>query len=125
LRDANSASKHKVLIDCAKKSIKLTTEDGEELVYEAEPLVTSKGATNHLKLNKLEAGQNHDVWIVDQCADVFSEELPGMPPDHDIEFVIELIHGTTSIYKSPYRISDKQLALLKEQIHELQRKGYI
>jgi hypothetical protein len=48
--------KHKVLIDCAKKSIKLTTEDGKELVYEAEPLVTSKGATNHLKLNKLEVG---------------------------------------------------------------------
>jgi hypothetical protein len=45
-------SKHKVPIDYAKKSIKLTTEDGKELVYEAKPLVTSKGATNHLKLNK-------------------------------------------------------------------------
>jgi hypothetical protein len=49
-------SKHKVLIDCAKKSIKLTIEDGKELVYEAELLVTSKGATNHLMLNKLEVG---------------------------------------------------------------------
>jgi hypothetical protein len=46
-------SKHKVLIDCTKKSIKLTIEDGKELVYEAEPLVTSKGATNRLKFNKL------------------------------------------------------------------------
>jgi hypothetical protein len=45
-------SKHKVLIDCAEKFVKLTTEDGNELVYEAEPLVTSKGATNHFKLNK-------------------------------------------------------------------------
>jgi hypothetical protein len=51
-------SKHKVLIDCTKKFVKLTTEDGKELVYEAEPLVTSKGATNHLKLSKLEVGQN-------------------------------------------------------------------
>jgi hypothetical protein len=51
-------SKHKALIDCAKKSIKLTTEDGKELVYEAEPLVTSKGATDRLKLNKLEVSQN-------------------------------------------------------------------
>jgi hypothetical protein len=42
-------SKHKVLIDCTKKSIKLTTEDGNELVYEAESLITSKGATNRLK----------------------------------------------------------------------------
>jgi hypothetical protein len=53
------------------------------------------------------------------------EELPGMPPDCDIEFVIELITGTTLIYKRPYRMSDKQLAELKEQIHELQEKGYI
>jgi hypothetical protein len=44
-------SKHKVLIDCARKSIKLTTEGGKELEYEAEPLVTTKGATNLLKLN--------------------------------------------------------------------------
>jgi hypothetical protein len=56
---------------------------------------------------------------------VFLEELPGMPPDHDIEFVIELISGTTLIYKSPYRMSDKQLAEFKEQIQELQGKGYI
>jgi hypothetical protein len=44
-------SKHKVLINCAKKSVKLTTEDGKELAYEVELLVTSKGATNRLKLN--------------------------------------------------------------------------
>jgi hypothetical protein len=56
---------------------------------------------------------------------VFSEELPGMPPDRDIEFVIELIPRIAPIYKRPYRMSDKQLAELKEQIHELQGKGYI
>jgi hypothetical protein len=117
--------RHKVLIDCAKKSVKLTIEDGKELVYEAEPLVTSKGATNHLKLNKLEVGQNQDVQIVDQYPDVFLEELLGMPPDRDIEFVIELIPGTAPIYKSPYRMSDKQLEELKEQIQELLGKGYI
>jgi hypothetical protein len=118
-------SKHKVLIDCAKKSVKFTTEDGKELVYGTELLVTSKGATNHLKLNKLEADQNQDVWIVDQYPDVFPEELSGKPPDRNIEFVIELIPGTAPIYKSPYRMSDKQLAGLKEQIYELQGKGYI
>jgi hypothetical protein len=48
-----------------------------------------------------------------------------MPPDHDIAFVIELIPGTALIYKSPYRMSDKKLAELKEQIQELQGKGYI
>jgi predicted aspartyl protease len=118
-------SKHKLHIQCAKKSVKLTTEDGNELVYEAEPLVTSKGATNHLKLNKLEVGQNQDAWIAGQHPDVFSEELPGMPPDRDMKFAIELIPRTAPIYKRPYRMSDKQLAELKEQIQELQEKGYI
>jgi hypothetical protein len=46
---------------------------------------------------------------------VFLEELPGMPPDCDIEFVIELIPGTASIYKSPCRMSDKQLAELRNR----------
>jgi hypothetical protein len=118
-------SKHKVPIDYAKKSIKLTTEDGKELVYEAKPLVTSKGATNHLKLNKLEVGQNQDVWIVDQYPNVFPEELPGMLPDRDIKFVIELIPRTTPIYKRLHRMPDKQHAEFKEQIQEIQEKGYI
>jgi hypothetical protein len=56
---------------------------------------------------------------------VFPEELPGMPHDCDVEFVIELIPGTAPIYKSPYRMYDRQLAVLKEQIQELQGKGYI
>jgi hypothetical protein len=109
-------SKHKVLIDCAKRFVKLTTEDGEDLVYEAEPLVTCKGPTNHFKLNKMEVDQNQDVQIVDQYPDVFPEEMSSMPPDHDIEFVIELIPRTAPIYKSPYRMSDKHLVELKEQI---------
>jgi hypothetical protein len=76
-------------------------------------------------LNKLEVGQNPDVRIVDQYPDVFPEKLSGMPPDRDIEFVIELLPGTALIYKIPYRMSDKQLAELEEQIQELQGKGYI
>jgi hypothetical protein len=39
-------SKHNVLIDCAKKSIKLTTLDGKELEYVAEPMATAKGVAN-------------------------------------------------------------------------------
>jgi hypothetical protein len=48
-------SKHKVLIDCAKKSIKLTTPDGKELEYVAEHVVTAKRATNCVKLNRMDA----------------------------------------------------------------------
>jgi hypothetical protein len=56
---------------------------------------------------------------------VFLEELSDTLLNRDIEFFIELIPGTTSIYKRPYRMSDKQLAELMEQIQELEGKGYI
>jgi hypothetical protein len=118
-------SKQKFLIDCGMKAVKLTTEDGQEIEYIAEPLITHKGATNQIKLNWLEAEQNHDVSIMDEYPDVFPEELQCIPPDRDIEFVIELVPGTATIYKSPYRMSDKHLAELKEQIQELQGRGYI
>jgi hypothetical protein len=42
------------------------------------------------------------VSVVNEFPDVFPEELPGMTPDRDIEFVIDLKHGTAPIYKSPY-----------------------
>jgi hypothetical protein len=49
--------KHKVLIDCAKKSVTLTTPDGKELEYVTEPIVTAKGIANHSKINQLDASQ--------------------------------------------------------------------
>jgi hypothetical protein len=48
-------SKHKVLIDCAKKFVKLSTPDGKELEFIAEPVLTAKGAASHVKVNQLDA----------------------------------------------------------------------
>jgi hypothetical protein len=98
-------SKYKVLIDCAKKSIKTTTPEGKEMEFIAEPVVTAKGVANCAKVNQLDASQGSDVPVVNEFSDVFPEELPGMPTDRDIEFVIELKPSTTPIYKSPYRMA--------------------
>jgi hypothetical protein len=65
------------------------------------------------------------VPVVNEFLDAFPEELPGMPPDRDIEFVIELKPGTTPIYKTPYRMATLELAELKEHIKELPEKGFI
>jgi hypothetical protein len=54
--------------------------------------------------------------VVYEFPDVFPEELPGMPPDRDIEFVIELKPGTAPIYKTPYRMAIPELTDLKEHI---------
>jgi hypothetical protein len=77
-------SKHKVLIDCTKKSIKLTTLEGKEMEFITEPVVTAKGVTNHAKVNQLHASQESEVPVVNEFPNVFPEELPSMPPDQDI-----------------------------------------
>jgi hypothetical protein len=118
-------SKHKVLIDCTKKYIKLTTPDGKELEVVTEPIVTAKGVVNHAKMNQLVASQGSEVPVINEFADVFREELLGMSPDRDIEFVIEWKPGTAPIYKTPYRITTAELAELKEHIKELLQKGFM
>jgi hypothetical protein len=56
---------------------------------------------------------------------VFLEELPKMPPDRDLEFIIDLIPRTAPIAKRPYRMAANELEELKKQLRELQEKGYI
>jgi hypothetical protein len=59
------------------------------------------------------------IPVVCEYAYVFSDELPGIPPDRDIEFAIELQQGTTPISKRPYRMPLAELAELKKQLQEL------
>jgi hypothetical protein len=66
-----------------------------------------------------------EIPVVCEYLDVFPDELPGMPPDRDVEFVIELQPGTAPISKRTYRMSPKELAELKNQLQELLDKGYI
>jgi hypothetical protein len=66
-----------------------------------------------------------DIPIVCEYRDVFSDDLPKMPPDRDIEFVIELQPGTAPISKRPYRMPPNELAELKIQLQDLLDKGYI
>jgi hypothetical protein len=118
-------SKHKVLIDCAKKCVKLTASDVKELEFVAEQVVTAKGVANRAKVNQMGAIQESEVPVVNEFSDVFPEELPGMPPDRDIEFVIELKPGTAPIYKTLFRMTTPELVELKKHIKELQEKGFI
>jgi hypothetical protein len=88
-------------------------------------LVTDKATSNRVVLNQLDAALTMDVRTVSEFSNVFLAELPGMSPDREIEFVIELVPGTAPIFKRPYRMAANQLAKLKEQLQELLDKGYI
>jgi hypothetical protein len=41
--------------------------------------------------------------VVEEFMDVFPEELPGMPPEREVEFYIDLLPGTAPIAKRPYQ----------------------
>jgi hypothetical protein len=63
--------------------------------------------------------------VVRDFLDVFPEELPGMPPDREVEFVIDLLPRTTPTSKRSYKMSVEELKELKKQLMELQEAGYI
>ena len=65
------------------------------------------------------------IDVVEEFWDVFPEELPGLPPDREIEFCIDLIPGTSPISIPPYRMAPAELAELRKQIDELLEKGFI
>jgi hypothetical protein len=61
-----------------------------------------KVASNRIMLNYLDAASTLHITTVSEYPDVFLEELLGMPPDREIEFVIELVSDTAPIFKRPY-----------------------
>jgi hypothetical protein len=68
----------------------------------------------------MEAKCLEEVPVINEYLGIFPEELPGMLLDRDIEFVIDLVPGTSPIAKRPYRMAAPELAELKRQLEELQ-----
>jgi hypothetical protein len=66
-----------------------------------------------------------DIPVVREFPDVFLEDLPGLPPDRDVDFVIDLNPGNAPISRRAYRMPPKELAELKTQLQELLDKGFI
>jgi hypothetical protein len=66
-----------------------------------------------------------EIPIVREFVDVFPEELPGIPPNREIEFTIDLLPDTAPISKAPYRMALLELKELKDQLQELLDRGFI
>jgi hypothetical protein len=112
--------KYDRVIQCTRKAVRLTKKDGAIVEFVATVQFDQGSMLNQTKAIALE-----DIRVVQEYSDVFPEELPSMPPDRDIEFLIELLHGTPPISKRPYRMPINELVELKKQIAELQAKGFI
>jgi hypothetical protein len=107
-------SKYDRVIQCAKKSIRLTKKDGTTVEFVAAVQADQASMLSQMKVTALE-----EIRVVQEYLDVFPEELSSMPLDRDNEFLIELLPRTPPISKRPYRMPINELVELKKQITEL------
>ena len=112
-------AKYEGVLDCANRTVALTTPEKKRIRFKSN--FESKGS----KLNSLKGVSIDSVPIVSEYPDVFPEELPGMPPDRDVEFLIDLLPGSGPIAKRPYKMSVDELKELKKQLGEQLQKGFI
>ncbi|XP_024965104.1 uncharacterized protein LOC112505427, partial [Cynara cardunculus var. scolymus] len=66
-----------------------------------------------------------DVPIVCEYPDVFPDDLPGLPPDRQVEFQIDLVPGASPIAKTPYRLAPAEMKEMMNQLQDLLDKGFI
>ena len=107
------------VIDCANRAILLTTPEKKRIRFR------STVESRRPNLNSLKGVSLDEVPVVKEYPDVFPDELPGMPPDRDVEFLIELLPGSGPIAKRPYPMSVDELKELKKQLADQFDKGFI
>ncbi|KAI3734989.1 hypothetical protein L6452_14472 [Arctium lappa] len=58
---------------------------------------------------KLEKKKLEDVEVVNEFPDVFPDDLPGLPPDRQVKFKIDLTPWATPIARTPYRLASSEM----------------
>ncbi|KAJ9546254.1 hypothetical protein OSB04_025961 [Centaurea solstitialis] len=89
-----------------------------------------RGGTSYLVYLISDQGESkkktvEDVPVVSEFPDVFPEDLPGIPPERQVEFRIDLVPGAAPVAKTPYRLAPPEMQELSNQLEELLEKGFI
>jgi hypothetical protein len=121
----NWLTMYQASLSCDKRTVKLVSLSGEEVLVELVLSGPRKGDCHQVTAHTEEIKPSEAINVVSDFPDVFPEELLGMPPERKVEFAIELIPGTAPISKRAYRVSGPELVELKKQLDELLEKGYI
>jgi hypothetical protein len=117
---ADWMTQHRVVLDVAARALEIHSPTFGDLALH----LPSQDSTLSCAFAMIELPLKK-IPVVCEYAYVFPDELPGMPPDRDIEFAIELQPGMAPISKRPYRMPPAELAELKKQLQELLDKGFI
>ncbi|XP_059306316.1 uncharacterized protein LOC132057727 [Lycium ferocissimum] len=133
-------SPYHAILDCHAKTVTLAMPGIPRLEWRGTPSPAPKKIISFLRAKKLvskgclaylahvrdttvASPPLESIPIVSEFAEVFPSDLPGMPPDRDIDFCIDLDPGTRPISIPPYRMAPAELRELKEQLYEHQRPG--
>ncbi|GJV62760.1 putative reverse transcriptase domain-containing protein [Tanacetum coccineum] len=66
-----------------------------------------------------------DILVVKEFPKVFPEDLPGLPPVHQVEFQIDLMPRAAPVARAPYRLAPSEMQELSNQLQELVDRGFI
>ncbi|GKD68099.1 putative reverse transcriptase domain-containing protein [Tanacetum coccineum] len=114
-------SKLRARIVCYDKIVQIPLFNGEILEVHGE---RPEGNLKQLKIMKVNEPKLEDIPVVREFPSVFLEELSGLPPSREVEFLIDLILGVVPVAKSPYRLAPTEMQELSNQPKELQEKGF-
>jgi hypothetical protein len=117
----NWLAQNKAIINADERTIKLSY--GHEEVQLSIPVAIPVEASGQVFEAMVQEIQ--DIPVVCEFPDVFPKDLPGLPPERDVEFVIELKPGTAPISRRSYRMPPNELEELKTQLQDLLEKGFI
>ncbi|XP_021984974.1 uncharacterized protein LOC110880840 [Helianthus annuus] len=128
-------------IACDKNLIIIKTPSGESVTIQGD---TQYGLPNNVSILKvsqcLKSGcviymaqvtvndpkpKIEDIPIISEYPDVFPDELPGLPPERQVEFRIDILPGSAPIARAPYRLAPTEMKELRTQLDDLLEKGFI
>jgi hypothetical protein len=107
-------SKYDGVIQFSKKAVSLTKKDRTTVEFVATVQEDLANMLSQMKVTALE-----EILVTQEYPDVFPKELPSISPDHDMEFLIELLPVTPPISKRPCRMPVNELVELNKQLAKL------
>nr|KYP35246.1 Transposon Ty3-G Gag-Pol polyprotein [Cajanus cajan] len=125
----NWLSANRILIDCANRRLIFPQEEEELLISagQAESWLRD-GAECCLLLAMMSVETERvisEIDVVKDFAEVFRDEVPGLPPVREMEFGIDLVPGAGPVSVAPYRMAPAELSELKGQLEDLLEKQLV
>ncbi|WVZ70862.1 hypothetical protein U9M48_019496 [Paspalum notatum var. saurae] len=120
----NWLKQHNVRIDVGSRTVQLCSSNGTDVVIHV-PLHKNMHHTVNVADAQGDTQALAKILVVGDYPNVFPEELPGLPPDRDVEFKIDLVPSTAPVSRRPYRMAPDELRELKVQLQEQLDKGFI